>query len=124
MYKIFDTQLNKWTDHNLISLCDMHMLDDFQDPDFKDNYEQDYKEYKAGKWNDKNMIKYIESRGYEVYEVSREGFEKLAYNMLDKEGFIPTDWIIHDNGDIEHKDEDNYLYGFVPLETVLLFNSK
>jgi len=48
-----------------------------------------------------------------------EEFENYARNLLDERGYIPSDWIIHKNGDIEHLDGENYVYGFVPLEIVL-----
>lgn len=31
---------------------------------------------------------------------------KESYDVLDREGYIPQDWILHENGDIEHRDGD------------------
>ncbi|MET3505569.1 hypothetical protein [Halalkalibacter oceani] len=66
MIRIFDMQLNKWTDHTLDSLCEIHLLDDKQDPDFEEYYKKDYEDYYSGKWTIDKKIDYVENRGYEV----------------------------------------------------------
>lgn len=49
--------------------------------------------------------------GYEnLVETTEKQYNWMNYctNKLDELGYIPSDWIIHYNGNIEHRDGCNY----------------
>lgn len=70
-------------------------------------------------------VKYADARGLTGKNLERTinliEWLEASYLQLDADGYIPTDWKILANGDIEHLDGDNYVNKAVkPLKPVKL----